>query len=183
MWLFALMAHDGLSGVPGIVWGIPLAAAALYLVLYTAYACYEDYHEIQRQLADGAADDSNSCDGAADDSNSCIARAFVRVRRFCCCRAADDDAPDPVLLSSAEVVHAMAVSGLRDPKSVHANCVFDVCQALSRAIAVAIAKRKYVDRALAQRSQRWFGLEYAVTGAGRHSPALLSECTRDSPNT
>ena len=89
MWLFALMAHDGLSGVPGIVWGIPLAAAALYLVLYTAYACYEDYHEIQRQLADGAADDSNSCDGAADDSNSCIARAFVRVRRFCCCRAAD----------------------------------------------------------------------------------------------
>jgi hypothetical protein len=79
MWLFALMAHDGLSGVPGIVWGIPLAAAALYLVFYTAYACYEDYYEIQRQLPDGA----------TDASNSCIARAFVCVRRFCCCRAAD----------------------------------------------------------------------------------------------
>ena len=84
MWLFALMAHDGLSGVPGIVWGIPLAAAALYLVLYTAYACYEDYHEIQRQLIQ-----RQLPDGAADDSNSCIARAFESVRRFCCCRAAD----------------------------------------------------------------------------------------------
>ena len=84
MWLFALMAHDGLSGVPGIVWGIPLAAAALYLVLYTAYACYEDYHEIQRQIQ------RQLPDGAADDSNSCIARAFVRVRRFCCCHGAAD---------------------------------------------------------------------------------------------
>ena len=73
------MAHDGLSGVPGIVWGTPLAAAAVYLVLYTAFACYEDFYEIQRQFSGGE----------APEINSRVDSAFLCVRRFCCRRAAD----------------------------------------------------------------------------------------------
>ena len=41
-------AHDELSGVPGM-WGAPLVVAAVYLVLYTANACYEDLYGAGRK--------------------------------------------------------------------------------------------------------------------------------------
>ena len=46
MWLFALMALDALSAVPGLVWGTPLVLAACYLILFTGHACYRDLRKL-----------------------------------------------------------------------------------------------------------------------------------------
>ena len=43
MWLFALMAHDGLSNVQPVMWGTPLVLALFYLCQFTGRACYKDF--------------------------------------------------------------------------------------------------------------------------------------------
>ena len=51
MWLFALMAHDGLSNVPPMLWGGPLVFALLSFVCFTAHACYKDFADLKAGLA------------------------------------------------------------------------------------------------------------------------------------
>ena len=43
LWLFALMAHDGLSNVQPVMWGTPLVLALFYLCQFTGRACYKDF--------------------------------------------------------------------------------------------------------------------------------------------
>ena len=50
MWLFALMAHDGLSNVHPAYWGFPLVLSLFYLVGFTARACYKDFAELKMGL-------------------------------------------------------------------------------------------------------------------------------------
>ena len=50
MWLFALMAHDGLSNVPPMLWGGPLVFALLSFVCFTAHACYKDFADLKAGL-------------------------------------------------------------------------------------------------------------------------------------
>ena len=81
-WLFALMAHHGLSGWPDLVVGIPLVLALLYLVCFTAHACYKDLPELERYFEDGA--DPNG-DGTEPESAPAPAPA-------------PEPAPEPALL-------------------------------------------------------------------------------------
>ena len=50
MWLFALLAYDGLSAVPDLLWGIPLVAASGYLILFTVYKCREDINDLNSDI-------------------------------------------------------------------------------------------------------------------------------------
>ena len=50
LWLFALMAHDGLSNVPPLWWGSPLVLSLFYLVCFTVYEGYADFQELKKSL-------------------------------------------------------------------------------------------------------------------------------------
>jgi hypothetical protein len=50
-WLFALQAHDALSAVHDLVWGVPLVLSALYLVYYTIKMCAADIQELESRIA------------------------------------------------------------------------------------------------------------------------------------
>ena len=50
MWLFALMAHDGLSNVHPLLWGCPLVFSLFYLIGFTAYECYKDFKALKAAL-------------------------------------------------------------------------------------------------------------------------------------
>ena len=84
MWLFALMAHDGLSNVHPAYWGFPLVLSLFYLVCFAAHACYQDFAELKEGLAKEEAGQSEDGDGieepesAADgaDAASAIAADF-----------------------------------------------------------------------------------------------------------
>ena len=56
MWLFTLNAHDALAGAHKFSVGIPLVAAAAYLVLFTARQIYLDFAELQRNMTDADQD-------------------------------------------------------------------------------------------------------------------------------
>ena len=56
MWLFTLNAHDALAGAHKFSVGIPLVAAAVYLVLFTARQIYLDFAELQRNMTDADQD-------------------------------------------------------------------------------------------------------------------------------
>ena len=101
MWLFALMAHDGLSGVPPWLWGTPLVLVSLYFVFYTARACYRDITALQLDLDDTHPENLPSSHAS---SGSSPAREGRRD---------DDDADDaegtdgaPVITPSAGLVAA-----------------------------------------------------------------------------
>ena len=50
MWLFALMAHDGLSNLHPLLWGFPLVLALFYLVVFATHSCYKDFAELKKGL-------------------------------------------------------------------------------------------------------------------------------------
>ena len=50
MWLFALMAHDGLSNLHPLLWGVPLVLALFYLVGFATHSCYKDFAELKKGL-------------------------------------------------------------------------------------------------------------------------------------
>ena len=68
MWLFALMAHDGLSNLHPLLWGFPLVLALFYLVGFATHSCYKDFAELKKGLqADEEGEPENS-DGPGDDA-------------------------------------------------------------------------------------------------------------------
>ena len=95
VWLFALLAYDGLSGVPDVAWGTPLVLLSICLVVYTAYMCYRDVpdlednieQEVERAAEQTTAATAPTADEAPDkasaaskvnDTSSETARAGVR---------------------------------------------------------------------------------------------------------
>ena len=54
LWLFALMAHDGLSNAHPLWWGVPLVLTLGYLVMFTAYECYTDFKELHQPATGGS---------------------------------------------------------------------------------------------------------------------------------
>ena len=50
MWLFSLMAHDGLTNMRPEQWGTPLVFSLLYLVGFATYECYKDFKEYRDWL-------------------------------------------------------------------------------------------------------------------------------------
>ena len=69
MWLFALMAHDGLSNVHPAYWGFPLVLSLFYLVGFTARACYKDFAELKRGLVAEEAGQPEEGAGQAEDGD------------------------------------------------------------------------------------------------------------------
>merc|ERR1712070_370050 len=49
IWLFTLLAYDGLSGMPGLAWGIVLVTLSLAFICFTLYECYTDLRVSQTQ--------------------------------------------------------------------------------------------------------------------------------------
>ena len=44
------MAHDGLSNVHPLMWGVPLVLALFYLIAFTAYECYKDFKDLKNSI-------------------------------------------------------------------------------------------------------------------------------------
>ena len=74
MWLFALMAHDGLSNAHPLWWGVPLVLTLGYLVIFTAYECYTDFTDLHKPASNNSRDEDAEESGAdealADDKNA-----------------------------------------------------------------------------------------------------------------
>ena len=74
MWLFALMAHDGLSNAHPLWWGVPLVLTLGYLVIFTAYECYTDFTDLHKPASNNSRDEDAEEPAAdealADDKNA-----------------------------------------------------------------------------------------------------------------
>ena len=74
LWLFALMAHDGLSNAHPLWWGVPLVLTLGYLVIFTAYECYTDFTDLHKPASNNSRDEDAEEPGAdealADDKNA-----------------------------------------------------------------------------------------------------------------
>ena len=70
MWLFALMAHDGLSNLHPLLWGFPLVLALFYLVVFATHSCYKDFAELKKGLKadeEGQPEDGDGLEASAAD--------------------------------------------------------------------------------------------------------------------
>ena len=112
MWLFTLNAHDALAGAHKFSVGIPLVAAAAYLVLFTARQIYLDFAELQRNMTDADQDcrdaeptsadltpgpDGDGVDDGARDGSGAVdleAGSVARAPEPSLAQAADDDELD-----------------------------------------------------------------------------------------
>ena len=112
MWLFTLNAHDALAGAHKFSVGIPLVAAAVYLVLFTARQIYLDFAELQRNMTDAdqecrdaeptSADltpgpDGDGVDDGASDGSGAVdleAGSVARAPEPSLAQTADDDELD-----------------------------------------------------------------------------------------
>ena len=112
MWLFTLNAHDALAGAHKFSVGIPLVAAAAYLVLFTARQIYLDFAELQRNMTDADQDcrdaeptsadltpgpDGDGVDDGASDGSGAVdleAGSVARAPEPSLAQAADDDELD-----------------------------------------------------------------------------------------
>ena len=108
MWLFTLNAHDALAGAHKFSVGIPLVAAAAYLVLFTARQIYLDFAELQRNMTDADQDcrdaeptsadltpgpDGDGVDDGASDGSGAVDLEAGSVAR----------APEPSLAQTAVI--------------------------------------------------------------------------------
>ena len=112
MWLFTLNAHDALAGAHKFSVGIPLVAAAVYLVLFTARQIYLDFAELQRNMTDADQDcrdaeptsadltpgpDGDGVDDGASDGSGAVdleAGSVARAPEPSLAQTADDDELD-----------------------------------------------------------------------------------------
>ena len=70
MWLFALMAHDGLSNLHPLLWGFPLVLALFYLVVFATHSCYKELAELKKGLKadeEGQPEDGDGLEASAAD--------------------------------------------------------------------------------------------------------------------
>ena len=76
LWIFALMAHDGLSNLHPLLWGYPLVLALFYLVGFAAHSCYKDFAELKKGLKADEEGEPENGDGleatAADQADASL---------------------------------------------------------------------------------------------------------------
>ena len=63
-----LQAHDALSGVPELAWGVPLVLSAIFLVIYTARKCVLDIAALESAIEKEAVPAGSGSDGPAASS-------------------------------------------------------------------------------------------------------------------
>ena len=93
MWLFALMAHDGLSNLHPLLWGFPLLLSLFYLVCFAVHACYKDFAELKEGLETEEADEPETI-GDGHDAEAAADRADTA--------SPEDDAPASTAGDGAE---------------------------------------------------------------------------------
>ena len=69
LWLFALLAYDGLLSVHPALWGTPLVLAVVYLVGFALWLCYIDIVAFEKEI-EMTQKNKKAIIGAADDNGT-----------------------------------------------------------------------------------------------------------------
>ena len=115
MWLFALMAYDALSAVPGLVWGTPLVIASCYLIIFTGYSCYKDLSKLIKNIEKQKAPQVYYEAIVENATSPQQSRADVGSGEG---SGTEDGSSDPQLLPNVMVMFACAEDGAGDAPPV-----------------------------------------------------------------